>query len=140
MCLIIETGIITYFCCTVKPMRYFLGDNMSLRRASLIVQLVKKICLQSERPWFESRVRNICWRRDRLQYSWVSTVAQLLKNLPAVRETWVQSLGWEDPLQEGMPNQHNILCLENPHGQRSLVGYCLWGHKKLDTASDKFNL
>ena len=48
-------------------------------------------------------------------------------------ETWVQSLGWEDPLQEGMPNQHNILCLENPHGQRSLVGYSPRGRKELDT-------
>ena len=33
-----------------------------------------------------------------LQYSWASLVAQLLKNLPTMRETWVQSLGWEDPL------------------------------------------
>ena len=33
-----------------------------------------------------------------LQYSRVSIVAQLVKNLPAVQETWVRSLGWEDPL------------------------------------------
>ena len=33
-----------------------------------------------------------------LQYSWTSLVAQLVKNLPAMRETWVRSLGWEDPL------------------------------------------
>ena len=32
-----------------------------------------------------------------LQYSWASLVAQLVKNLPAMRETWVRSLGWEDP-------------------------------------------
>ena len=37
-----------------------------------------------------------------LQYSWVSLVAQLVKNPPAMWETWVQSLGWEDPLEEGM--------------------------------------
>ena len=123
MCLIIETGIITYFCCTGKPMRYFLGDNMSLRRASLIVQLVKKICLQSERPWFESRVRNICWRRDRLQYSWVSTVAQLLKNLPAVRETWVQSLGWEDPLEKGKATHSSILAWRIPNMDSQRVGH-----------------
>ena len=36
-----------------------------------------------------------------LQYSWASLVAQLVKNLPAMRETWVQSLGWEDPPGEG---------------------------------------
>ena len=35
-----------------------------------------------------------------LQYSWVSFVAQLVKNLPAMWETWVQSLGWEDPLEK----------------------------------------
>ena len=36
-----------------------------------------------------------------LQYSWASLVAQLVKNLPAMRETWVQSLAWEDPLEQG---------------------------------------
>ena len=36
-----------------------------------------------------------------LQYSWVSLVAQLVKNLPAMRETWVQSVGLEDPLEKG---------------------------------------
>ena len=36
-----------------------------------------------------------------LQYSWVSYVAQLVKNLPAMWETWVQSLGWVDPLEKG---------------------------------------
>ena len=37
-----------------------------------------------------------------LQYSWASLVAQLIKNLPAMREIWVRSLGWEDSLEEGM--------------------------------------
>ena len=37
-----------------------------------------------------------------LQYSWASLVAQMVKNLPSMWETWVQSLGWEDPLEEGM--------------------------------------
>ena len=36
-----------------------------------------------------------------LQYSWASVVAQLVKNPTAVREMWVQSLGWEDPLEKG---------------------------------------
>ena len=35
-----------------------------------------------------------------LQYSWASLVAQAVKNLPAMRETWVRSLGWEDPLEK----------------------------------------
>ena len=38
-----------------------------------------------------------------------SLVAQLVKNLPAVRDTWVQSLGWEDPLEEGMGTHCRIL-------------------------------
>ena len=37
-----------------------------------------------------------------LQCSWAFLVAQMVKNLPAMRETWVQPLGWEDPLEEGM--------------------------------------
>ena len=35
-------------------------------------------------------------------------------NLPAMQETWVQSLGWEDPLEEGMPTHSSILAWENP--------------------------
>ena len=35
------------------------------------------------------------------QYSWASLVAQLVKNLPAMWKTWVQSLGWKDPLEKG---------------------------------------
>ena len=44
-----------------------------------------------------------------LQYSWVSLVAQMVKNLPAMRETWVWSLGCEDPLEESMANHSSIL-------------------------------
>ena len=36
-----------------------------------------------------------------LQYSWASLVAQLVKNPPAMWETWVRSLGWEVPLEKG---------------------------------------
>ena len=44
-----------------------------------------------------------------LQYSWAFLVAQLVKNLPAMQETWVQSLGWDDPLEEGMATHSNML-------------------------------
>ena len=43
-----------------------------------------------------------------LQYSRASLVAQTAKNLPAMWETWVQSLGWEDPLEEGMTTLSSI--------------------------------
>ena len=48
------------------------------------------------------------------QYSWASLVAQLVKNLPAMWETWVQSLGWEDSLEEGMATHSSILAWRIP--------------------------
>ena len=53
----------------------------------------------------------------------MSLVAQMVKNLPAMQETWVRSLGWEDPLKGGHGNPLQYSCLENPQGQRSLAGY-----------------
>ena len=49
-----------------------------------------------------------------LQLSWASLVAQTVKNLPAIQETWVQSLGWENPLEEGMATHSSILARESP--------------------------
>ena len=49
-----------------------------------------------------------------LQYSWAFLVAQLVKNLPAVRETWVQSLGQEDPLEKEMTTRSRILAWRIP--------------------------
>ena len=49
-----------------------------------------------------------------LQYSWASLVAQLVKNLPAMWETWVQSLGWEDSLEKGKATHSNILAWRIP--------------------------
>ena len=44
-----------------------------------------------------------------LQHSWASFVAELVKDLPAMQETWVQSLGWEDPLEKGKATHSSIL-------------------------------
>ena len=44
-----------------------------------------------------------------LQNSWASLVAQLVKNPPAMWETWVQSLGWEDPLEKGRTTRSSVL-------------------------------
>ena len=44
-----------------------------------------------------------------LQYSWASLVAQLVKNPPAMWETWVLSLVWEDPLEKGTATHSSIL-------------------------------
>ena len=47
-------------------------------------------------------------------YLWASLVAQLVKNPPATQETWVQSLGWEDPLEKEMATHSNILTWRIP--------------------------
>ena len=44
-----------------------------------------------------------------LQYSWASLVALLVNNLPAMQETWIRYLGWEDPLEKGMATHSSIL-------------------------------
>ena len=47
-------------------------------------------------------------------HSWPSLVAQLVKNLPAMQETWVWSLGWKDPLEKGMATHSSILAWRIP--------------------------
>ena len=60
-----------------------------------------------------------------------SLVAQLVKNLPTVQETWVKSLGWEDPLEKEMAPTL-VFLLGKSYRQRSLVGYSPW-HRKSQT-------
>ena len=63
------------------------------------------------------------------QYSWASLVTQLVKNPPAMRKTWVGSLGREDPLQEGMATHSSVLAWRIPKDR----GGCPWGRKESDT-------
>ena len=51
------------------------------------------------------------------QYPWASLVAQMVKNLPTMWETWVQSLGWEDPLEEGTATHFSILARRIPRAE-----------------------
>ena len=60
-------------------------------------------------------------------------MAQTVKKLPAMKETWVLSLGQEDPLEQGLAT-HSIFLPEKPHGQTSLSGYTV--HEAV-TESDK---
>ena len=46
-------------------------------------------------------------------------MAQMVKSLPAMQETWVQPLGWEDPLEKDLPTHS----LGKSHGRRRMVGY-----------------
>ena len=61
-------------------------------------------------------------------------MAQMVKNPLAVWETWVQSLGWEDPLKEGMTTHSSILAWRIPMDRgawRAPVCYSPWGRKEL---------
>ena len=63
-------------------------------------------------------------------FLWASVVAQLVKNMPTMQETQVQSLGEEDPLEKGMATHSSILTGES-RGQRSPVSYSSWGLKRI---------
>ena len=58
-----------------------------------------------------------------LQYSWVSLVAELVKNPLAMQKTWVRSLGWEDPVKKGKATHSSILAWRIPWTSP-------WGHKE----------
>ena len=84
------------------------------------------------------------WQLQSLMIWWpalgfgASLVAQMVKNLPAMQETHVQSLGGEDSLEKGMATHSNIAWRIN--GQRSLADYSPWGHKvRHDGATDLFS-
>ena len=57
----------------------------------------------------------------------------MVKNLPAMQETQVLSLNWEDPLEKGMATHSSILATPEFHRQRNLAGYSLRGCKESDT-------
>ena len=57
---------------------------------------------------------------------WASLVAQMVKNLPGVHETQVQSLGWEHPPEKGMANHSSSLVWRAPWTEEP-VGYSPWG-------------
>ena len=72
------------------------------------------------------------WYNTHILPHGASLVAQTVKNLPAMQETWVQSLSWEDPLEkEWLPT--TIFFPGEFHGQRSIACYSPWGCKESDT-------
>ena len=62
-----------------------------------------------------------------------SLVAQMIKNLPAVQEIWVQSLGQEDLLEKGSATHSSILAWRIPMDRRAWLANSPWGHKESDT-------
>ena len=88
------------FCIGVEPVRGFLGSSVSKESA----------CNAGDPGLIPESGR--CAGEGMgypLQYSWASLVAQLLKNPPAMWEAWVQSRGWEDPLEKGWATHSSIL-------------------------------
>ena len=73
-----------------------------------------------------------------LKLTWASLVAQTVKNLLAMWETWVQSLDLEDPLEKEMATTLVFLPVES-HEQRSLAGYSPWGRKELDMTEQLYS-
>ena len=100
----------TIFCHRRKQMRLMKHTMLKLDK------------LELTRPVIQSKYSIFVW----LYLILGSQVAQMTKNLPAMRETWVRSLGQEDPLEEEMATPSSILP-EKSHGQRSPAGYSPWG-------------
>ena len=89
--------------------------------------------IKSEEIWHLVSIYHICISLNSLLLTLNSLVAQLVKNLPAMQETWVQFPGLGRYPGEGNGNSLQHSCLEDPHGQRNLAGCSPWGHKKFDT-------
>ena len=60
-------------------------------------------------------------------------VAQTVKRLSTMRETWVRSLGWEDSLEKEMATRSSSLALKIPWTEELGAGYCPWGRKESGT-------
>ena len=93
-----------------------------------------RILLQCKRPWFNSWVRKFLWRRDRLPtpvfsgFPGSSVGKESACNVGDLGS--ILGLGRFPRGGHSKPIQYS--CLENPHGQKSLVGYSAWGLKELD--------
>ena len=66
-------------------------------------------------------------------YYGASKVTQMVKNLPAMQETWVRSLGWEDPLEKGMATNSSIHAWKIPWTEEPGGLYSPWGLKESNT-------
>ena len=76
-----------------------------------------KICAQEYRAENKSKTFVFSLNSLSMPCTWASLVAQIVKNPLAMRETWVQSLAWEDPLEKGMATHSSILAWRIPWTQ-----------------------
>ena len=99
---------------------------------SLVAQLVKKTAMQETPVWFLGQER---FPGEGIGYpfqcSWASMVLQMVKNPPAMWETWIRSLGWEDPLEKGTAT-HSSTLIWRILWTEELAGYSPWGFKESD--------
>ena len=90
-----------------KSLQFFLFQVVSQRKVS---QTQKPHISIPETPSYINALYYFYWTRNSHEYNFgASVVAQLVKNLPAMWETWVQSLGWKDPLEKGKATHSSIL-------------------------------
>ena len=93
----------------------------------------QRIRLQCRRPWFNSWVGKIPWRRDRLPTSvFLGFPVGSDGKESAMRETWLRSLGRENPLEKGKATHSSIRAWRIPWRERSLADYSPRGCKELD--------
>ena len=81
---------------------------------------------------FDSRVKFFLLFETKISLNFKYYMAQMVKILLAMQETWVQSLDWKDSLKKGVANHASILAWRIP-GTRNLVIICPWGHKESHT-------
>ena len=81
--------------------------------------------------WWGERLFLVLLLEDPYSSPWGFPGGPVVKNPPSVQETWVLSMGQEDPLEDEMATHSSILARKFP-GQKSLAGYNPWGHKALD--------
>ena len=89
-------------------MRLFRYSFITHSCISFLRKLSQELAVETFQSCFSLRTRL------KFQYSWASLVAQTVKNLPEMRETWVRPLSWEDPLEEGMASLLSILAWRIP--------------------------
>ena len=80
--------------------------------------LLAKLCSTLATPWTVACKASLSMEFSRQEYwrelPFPSLISQLVKNLPAMHETWVQSLGWENPLEKGKATHSSILAWRIP--------------------------
>ena len=92
-------------------------DTRSTHREKAMCQYSKKGLQAKERGHTRNQLcqhLDLGFRAPRIMRKYSCLVAQLVKNLPAVHETWVGSLGWEDPLEKGKATHSSILAWRIP--------------------------